>query len=237
METTLNEKVQIRALTMLARINFIAWSTFAIGLIVVLGLVALYFIFPGFYDYDPKSPNLQTQWVMIGFVGLIVAVIGFWMVRKTKNLRKSTHNLDGIDKKLMLLTGAALVACALIALPFLISAALIGPGGPFLFGVALMFVFLALLVDIIKFRSLVWRTKNNPQEIVENSKSTFRKIRILIYPKIKHNKIWHRAVTAIGWVVSIFSYFILFPIYFGVVQRIIYFVAYGDKKEEWLVKE
>jgi len=63
-------------------------------------------------------------------------------------------------------------------------------------------------------------------------KLNFRK---LIYPKVRHNKIWHRIVTVVGWFLSIPTYFLFFPIYFGIIQRIIYFIAYGDSKEKWLI--
>lgn len=64
----------------------------------------------------------------------------------------------------------------------------------------------------------------------------FGKILRLIYPKVRQDKVWHRIVTVIGWVVSIFTYLILLPIYFGIVQRVIYYIAYGDNKDEWLIE-
>ncbi|MCB9810400.1 zinc ribbon domain-containing protein [Candidatus Nomurabacteria bacterium] len=65
----------------------------------------------------------------------------------------------------------------------------------------------------------------------------FYKLWRLIYPKVKYDKAWHRVVMVVGWVVSIPTYFLLFPIYFGIIQRVIYFVAYGDNKDKWLIKE
>lgn len=228
-EINLTEKVQVRALTMLARINFIAWLTFVMGILVVCALVVMYFIFPDFYAYDPKFPNVQQQWLMIGFGGLVVAIIGFWMVRQVQTLREKIHDVLIVDRKLMLLTVVTLTVGLIIAVPFLLVNALLGYG--------LLFIFVALSLDVARFRSLVWRTKNNPQEIVDVSKSSLKQIWKLIYPRVRHDKMWHRAVTIVGWVVSFFSYFVLFPVYFGIIQRMIYFIAYGDKREEWLVGE
>lgn len=228
-DTNLTEEVQIRALTMLARINFVAWATFIIGLFVILALVAMYFIFPDFYAYDQKFPNVQQEWLIIGFAGLVVAVIGFWMIRQVRTLRKTIHDVLVADKKLMILTIVTLAVGIIIAAPFLVFKSLLGFG--------LLFIFIALSLDIVKFRLLVWRTKNNTQEIADISKSSLKQIWSLVYPKVRHDKMWHRAVTIIGWVVSFFSYFLLFPIYFGIIQRMIYFIAYGDKREKWLAGE
>jgi|SRR3989344_884739 len=222
MNTTLNlnEKLQVRMLTMLARINFISWSTLVIGIGVMLAAGFLYSI-------SQDDQDFQVEVIMSG-AGLAVAVIGFWMVRQVRALRKSSLDLSEIDKKLTLLTISALLVGAIIAAPLLYLAPIWGIGVAFVFG--------ALLLDMMRLRALAWRTKNDPEQII-TSKSIFKKIKILIYPKINHGNHWHRLITVVGWIVSIFSWFILFPIYFGIVQRIIYFVIYGDKKEKWLIQE
>ncbi|MCK5027474.1 MAG: zinc ribbon domain-containing protein [Candidatus Pacebacteria bacterium] len=61
-----------------------------------------------------------------------------------------------------------------------------------------------------------------------------------IYPKVKQNKTWHRLVTVLGWIMSVITlvfFPITFVIYFAIIQRVVYFVAYGDEKNKWLINE
>ena len=61
-----------------------------------------------------------------------------------------------------------------------------------------------------------------------------------IYPPVRQDVRWHRIMKIIGWTLSVGSvtlFPITFAIYFGLIQRAILYVVYGDKKEEWLIKE
>lgn len=77
----------------------------------------------------------------------------------------------------------------------------------------------------------------------------------LVFPKVKKSILWHRLVSAFGYllttiaiiylIVSFFDYdyephalvgIITAVLYFALVQRLIYFVAYGENKEEWLIE-
>ena len=74
---------------------------------------------------------------------------------------------------------------------------------------------------------------NGEKDIKKQSKNFFT----FIYPKINHDVWWHRLVSVVGWIVSICSLWfiiIVFPLYFGLIQRVIYFIAYGENKSKWM---
>jgi uncharacterized membrane protein YvbJ len=79
------------------------------------------------------------------------------------------------------------------------------------------------------------------QESTQDShKKSWYKFFRLIYPKVKQDKAWHRLVFVFGWLVSIVSlvwFPITFAVYFGVIQRGIYFIVYGEDKSKWLIKD
>lgn len=71
-------------------------------------------------------------------------------------------------------------------------------------------------------------------------KTPWQKFLGLVYPKVRHDKAWHRLVFIFGWLISVVSlvwFPITFIIYFGVIQRGIFFIAYGDDKSKWLIKK
>ena len=70
-------------------------------------------------------------------------------------------------------------------------------------------------------------------------KTPWQKFLALIYPKVRQDKAWHRLIFIFGWIISVVSvvYFpITFAIYFGVIQRVIFFIVYGEDKSKWLIK-
>lgn len=218
--SNLNRKIKLKVLKLLSRINFVAWSAIIIGFI-VLGI--------SFFLYYITESGQHTEVEGIGvLIGLLLITVGFWMTAQIKNTRKSNIDLQKIKKKIAILNTIALLVGIIIVVPILYFFPI--------WGLGLTVVYVTLLSDITKLYLLALNAKKFPEETI-TLKFILKKIRIIIYPKINHNKKWHRLVTVTGWIVSIFSYFILFPIFFGVIQRVIYFVIYGDQKEKWLVKE
>jgi len=66
------------------------------------------------------------------------------------------------------------------------------------------------------------------------------KIVRLIYPRIRHDVMWHRIVLVVGWILSIISlalFPIIFVLYFSIGQRLIFFVVYGKDKSKWQIPE
>lgn len=58
-----------------------------------------------------------------------------------------------------------------------------------------------------------------------------------IYPPVRQDVRWHRIMKVVGWTLSIISIWffpITFVIYFGLIQRAILYIVYGDNKEKWL---
>jgi len=66
------------------------------------------------------------------------------------------------------------------------------------------------------------------------------KILNIIYPSVKQDILWHRIVRVLGWIISV-STIIFFPltfiVYFGIVQRAIFYIVYGTNKERWAGNE
>jgi hypothetical protein len=61
-----------------------------------------------------------------------------------------------------------------------------------------------------------------------------------IYPPVRQDVRWHRIMKVIGWALSVASvtfFPITFAIYFGLIQRAILYIAYGDNKEKWLKQQ
>ena len=62
------------------------------------------------------------------------------------------------------------------------------------------------------------------------------KIWNLIYPPVRQDIKWHRVVFVIGWILSIMSlalFPLVFILYFGAVQRIIFYIVYGEDESKW----
>jgi len=63
-------------------------------------------------------------------------------------------------------------------------------------------------------------------------------IRKYIYPPVKQDVVWHRIMKVVGWTVSILSlgaFPVTFAFYFGVIQRAILYIVYGEDKSKWMV--
>jgi hypothetical protein len=61
-----------------------------------------------------------------------------------------------------------------------------------------------------------------------------------IYPVVRQDKRWHRIVKVVGWTISIISltfFPLVFVIYFGVIQRAIFYIVYGEDKDKWLLEK
>jgi hypothetical protein len=57
-----------------------------------------------------------------------------------------------------------------------------------------------------------------------------------IYPKVRQDILWHRVVLVVGWTLSILSlglFPLTFAIYFGIIQRAIFFIVYGKDESKW----
>lgn len=70
-------------------------------------------------------------------------------------------------------------------------------------------------------------------------KTPWQKFLALVYPKVRQDKAWHRLIFVFGWLISIISlvwFLITFVVYFGIIQRGIYFIVYGEDKSQWLIK-
>ncbi|GEM_PF-2437112 len=55
----------------------------------------------------------------------------------------------------------------------------------------------------------------------------------LLYPRVNTEPELHRAVLIVGWLLTFLSVGLAFFVYFGVVQRIIYYVVYGNDVSKW----
>jgi len=64
-----------------------------------------------------------------------------------------------------------------------------------------------------------------------------KKLINFIYPPIRQDIRWHRILKVLGWILSVGS-LIFFPItflvYFGIIQRIALYIAYGNDKDRWV---
>jgi hypothetical protein len=77
-------------------------------------------------------------------------------------------------------------------------------------------------------------------QFVYQEETGFQKVWRWVYPKVRFEKAWHRLVLVIGWLISIMTLWffpVTFVIYFGIIQRVIYFIAYGDDKSKWLIEK
>lgn len=58
-----------------------------------------------------------------------------------------------------------------------------------------------------------------------------------IYIPVRQDILWHRILDVIGWVLSIGSLFLFpltFTLYFGVIQRVVFYIVYGNDKRRWV---
>lgn len=72
-----------------------------------------------------------------------------------------------------------------------------------------------------------------------SKKNMWQRFLGLVYPKVRQDKMWHRLIFVFGWLISIVSLIwfpITFIVYFGIIQRGIYFIVYGEDKSQWLIK-
>ena len=201
----------------LGRINFFAISSSLVG-IAGLGLGVL--MFSGDNEGD------ISYGLIVVVVSTLLLIGSFYIYKQKKNIIKNINNLDYIKKHL------ARMSFITVLLAFAVSPLL-------LYGLKIVGLF-----AVVYFINITWNTAKSYYLLSKylnygkiKKENMIRKIKPLIYPKVNHNIRWHRFVTVIGWIISVFSFgfiFIIFPIYFGLIQRIIYFVAYGEDKNKWM---
>ena len=71
---------------------------------------------------------------------------------------------------------------------------------------------------------------------MKEKETKWKKLLLRIYPPVRQDKLWLRIMRVVGWTLSILSvtlFPITFVLYFGVIQRVILYIVYGNKKELW----
>ncbi|MDD2766611.1 MAG: hypothetical protein PHH40_02460 [Candidatus Moranbacteria bacterium] len=213
----INERIQ----KMYSRMHFIASSALIVGIGIIILSLAFYFIV---LKGDSKFTDILI-WVI--FAGLSLSSIGYWIIRNVKKLATLDAQEFKFDSNLISLFFGVAILWIIVGVPFLYFFPI--------WGVVITFVFFGIFFDIVRLIILIQKAKNRESMDKIGFKEFILMAWRLIYPQVRHDHISHRLITIVGWVVSFFSWFILFPIYFGVIQRMIYFVMYGDEKKKWMV--
>lgn len=206
---------------MYSRMNFIASSALVLGVGITILSVAFYFII---LKGDPKFTDILI-WII--FVGLSLISISYWIIKNIKKIAIFDAQEFRFDSNFISLFFGVAILWIIAGVPFL-----------YLFpiwGIAITFVFFGIFFDIVRLIILIQKAKNKELINKVGFKEFVSMVGRLIYPEVRHDNISHRLITIIGWIASLFSWFILFPIYFGVIQRMIYFVMYGNEKKKWMV--
>lgn len=217
MKHMLNERIQ----KMYSRMNFIASSALISGIGIVILALAFYFVI---LKGDSKFTDILV-WIL--FAGLSLSSIGYWIIKNIKKLATLDAQEFRFDSNLISLFFGVAILWIIVGVPFLYFFPI--------WGIVITFVFFGIFFDIVRLIILIQKAKNKESTNKIGLKEIVFMVWRLIYPEVRHDRISHRLITIIGWIASLFSWFILFPIYFGVIQRMIYFVMYGNEKKKWMV--
>lgn len=218
-------KVNIRVQKILQRIGFFGWTATIAGGLLSLAAILFYF----FVASGDAPDDLFNLLLLAGLGGLAIVAVGLWMLSQKKAALSRIGDLDLVSRKVLGLGVATLFIGVVITIPLALVFAL--------WGLVAIVVIVLLTYDIFALSLEIQRLKSHKSNRANGQSASSANLRHLIYPKVKHDKAWHRGITVIGWIATVLSWGLLFPIYFGIVQRIIYFIAYGDNKSEWLAEE
>jgi uncharacterized membrane protein YidH (DUF202 family) len=202
----------------LGRVNFFAfWA----GLVGVLAL-----ILGGFLIVD--SGDSFELGIYCVLVGVVLSGVAALLYLENKKILKRLGDLVYIKKHLGIISIVSLVF-GLIATPIF---AYVLP----LVGIFSLVYFFSILLNTSKAYYFIYKYINFDKQKSKNKNHSKINLLSLIYPKVRHDIWWHRLVSVLGWIISICSLWLIvvvFPLYFGMIQRIIYFVAYGEDKSKW----
>ncbi len=203
------------------RFSYFAWSGIIFCLI---GLLAA-----GFFFFISTDVSQDISFIsQIAAISVIPGVIGAFILRRKRKMIRNVESCEYIRRNLFWDSLLVFV----FAIPVTV--------GLFLCAAIPALVALVFMWNIIsKTTSIYMETRDMSEEVHFRPRSRIRVLRRLIYPPINHDVWWHRLVTVVGWVLTcalFYVFFLVIPLYFGVIQRVIYFVVYGKQKESW-VKE
>lgn len=222
-KTVLFEKIVNTLRVVLGRINFFSKIAMWGGALVAVSGILIVILFAS----DSES-------VSFGIYGIIAAAVlfssGKFVSIEKKIILSELDNLLHVKKHLAK-TSIVSVVLALLISPLLLW------GIPIL-GIFAVFYLLSIIYNTVKVYTYLNKYLGHDVVKSDSKRMAFEEIKRAVYPKVKHDIWWHRLISVIGWILSICSLWfipVIFPLYFGLVQRIIYYVAYGDNKAKWMV--